>query len=190
MKPKIKFALNLVYTVVVIALIILGAGTAISAFAGPDNWRLFIVQSGSMEPVLKTGSVVLVQPIVGGRNVLSPIPSSLYQKGDIITYLSGKNFLTHRLVNVEKANSTFIYETKGDANKGPDREKIQEKQIIGKVTFSIPYLGQIVSFARTQMGYISLIVIPVTLIIYSEILNINKEIRAMIENRKRKELAV
>jgi len=174
----------------VVFLIIFGTATVLSAFAGPGSFRLYVVQSGSMSPALKLGSVVLVEPISWVKGIISPLPTPIFEKGDIITFLSGKDPLTHRVVGIEESNGQFVYQTKGDANKAPDRQKVYEKQILGKVIFSVPYLGYGVSFAKTQMGYIFLIVIPITLIIYSEILNINTEVRRIIaERRKRITLA-
>ncbi|OGY26725.1 MAG: signal peptidase I [Candidatus Woykebacteria bacterium RBG_16_43_9] len=190
MKSKLRFGLNLVYSLLVVVLIVFGAAVALSVFAGPGNFRVFIVGSSSMSPALKTGSVALIAPPSWAKEVVSPVPMPAFEKGDIITYLSGKTSTTHRVVGVEETNGQFVYQTKGDANKAADREKVSEKQVLGKAILSVPYVGYGVNFARTQMGYIFLIVVPITLVIYSEILNINKEIRRIFAQRKKLKVAI
>jgi len=189
-KPKLKFAINLVYTLLVVVLIVFGAATALSVFAGPGNFRVFVVGSGSMNPAMKIGSIVLVEPTSWAKKVASPMPMPVFNKGDIVTYLSEKTSVTHRVVGVEGSDGQFVYETKGDANKAADREKVSEKQVLGKAILSVPYVGYGVNFARTQLGYIFLIVIPITLIIFSEIQNISTEIRRMIADRRKRRLAI
>jgi len=189
-KPKLKLAINLVYSLLMVVLIVFGAAIALSVFAGPGNFRVFVVGSGSMNPALKMGSIVLVEPTSWAKKIASPMPMPAFKKGDIITYLSRKTSTTHRVVGVEETNSQFVYQTKGDANKAADREKVSEKQVLGKAILSVPYIGYGVNFARTQLGYIFLIVVPITLIIFSEMQNISTEIRKMIADRRKRRLAI
>ena len=82
--------------------------TIISPFFG---WRTEVVISGSMEPAIQTGSVVIVRPIV---------PDTI-RTGDIIMFssLDMRSLTTHRVVNVEsEPGLQFI--TRGDANNNPD----------------------------------------------------------------------
>ena len=185
-----KFALNAFYVLFIVAVVAFGAAVALSVFAGPGDFRAFVVGSGSMDPALKTGSVALVAPKGWAREFISPEPVSMFEKGDMVTYLSGKESITHRVVAVEKTDEQFVYETKGDANKAADREKVAEEQVLGNVILTVPYVGYAMNFARTQMGYIFLIVIPITLIIFSEIQNISTEIRRIFADRKKERLAV
>jgi signal peptidase len=119
---------------------------------------LFIVQSGSMEPAIKTGSVVVV------------IPKKRYYVGEIVTYDMGggkkKNLVTHRIKESVGENE---FRTKGDANGDLDPKIIGDSQIVGKVVFSIPYLGYIAGFAKSPKGFILLVIVPSTIIIYEEL---------------------
>lgn len=169
---------------IIVFIVVLGTLVVLTYLAGPSNFRLLVVQSGSMEPTIKTGSIVLVSPLNIFPKMVSPIAESTYKNGEIITYFSGKEIFTHRVVSVEKSSDQFLYLTKGDANRATDREQVEEKKIMGKLIFSLPFLGYLVAFAKTQMGYISLIVIPATLIIYSETLVINTELRKIIANKR------
>lgn len=130
------------------------------------NIKFMIVQSGSMEPAIKTGSIVVVKSI------------DEYSIGDVITFqrVGEKVSTTHRIVEMREVNEVTIYETQGDANNVSDREGVVKKEIIGKVWFSIPYLGYIINFAKQPIGFILMIVIPALAIISDEIKKIHKEV--------------
>ncbi len=180
---KLKALVNFVYTVTIIVFIAFGLITTYPVLSKKDNFRFLVVQSGSMEPKLKLGSVILVLP--KKQEIISPVGFlPKFQKGEIISYLAGKETVTHRIVSLEKIDGKIFYQTKGDANQGADVEKIPEEKVLGKVAFSLPYLGYFISFAKTQMGFIALIIIPATIIVYSEILKIKEEIQKIVLKRK------
>jgi len=180
-----KTALRTVYFVVLVILVAFSGLATFSAFAGPGNFRLLVIQSGSMAPSLKPGSMILVWP--KNQKMFSPVdgPSwPKFQKGEIITYSSGKESFTHRITSIEKKEGKIFYQTKGDANPGADVEKISEDKVLGKVAFSLPYLGSFIAFTKTQLGLILLIIIPATIIVYSELLKIKEEIQKIVLKRK------
>ncbi len=160
------------YWLVLTALIIVAGLTAVSALNIPGNYKLLVVLSGSMEPAIKTGSVVVVKP------------ESSYKTGDVITFSEKNNpkiTTTHRVFGIDEGG--FI--TKGDANNSTDSARVAAEQIIGKTIFSIPYLGYPVSFAKTQQGLLLLVIIPaIIIIIYSEILTIKNEIIRILKKDK------
>jgi signal peptidase len=121
------------------------------------------VYTGSMEPAIPVGGVVVIKPVD---------PESL-REGDIICFeLSGPTTITHRIISITEEG--FI--TKGDANEDPDQWIVKRENIVGKALFTIPYLGYLSHFVRTPLGFILLIVIPASLIIIMEIRNIMKEL--------------
>lgn len=125
-----------------------------------------VVRTGSMEPTLPVGSVVVIKPAD---------PNKL-QKDEIICFeLSESQSLTHRIIDI--VDDGFI--TKGDANKAPDNFIVEKKDIIGKVIFTIPYLGYLNYFVNTPLGFTLLIILPATLIIA-------EELRTIISHRKDK----
>lgn len=126
--------------------------------------KAFIVQSGSMEPSIKTGSIVF------------SIPQNNYRVGEVVTFSptgSKKNLVTHRIVSVGEAGELT---TKGDANEDADTQTISAEKIVGRTIFSIPYLGYIANFAKNPKGFILLVVVPATIVIYEEMKNLRKEI--------------
>lgn len=100
-------------------------GAAIPTFFG---WGIASVQTGSMEPEIPTGSLLLIHK------------QTDYQVGDVITYLFDPESLTvtHRIVFLEGDTVT----TKGDANNKTDQPFTSDK-IIGKVVLSVPYFGRL-----------------------------------------------
>ena len=139
-----------------------------SIFPFPGNFKVMTVLSGSMEPAIKTGSVVIVKP------------EKNYKIGDIITFYSeGRLPITHRIYDAKIIKGEVYYITKGDANKTPDDRKISKKGIIGKVLFSVPYLGFLIEFTKKPVGFLFLIIVPAMIIICEEIRNIITEMKRL-----------
>ena len=122
------------------------------------------VYTGSMEPAIPVGSVV----------VIKPADTETLKIGDIICFkLSEPTSITHRIINITEEG--FI--TKGDANEDPDQWIVKKENVIGKAIFTIPFIGYIGYFVRTPTGFILLILLPASVMIILEIRNIVKELR-------------
>ena len=80
---------------------------------------------------------------------------------------------------IEDSATGKLFTTKGDANEDPDGEKVPAKDVVGKVMFSIPFIGAVVAYAKTLPGFVLFIIVPTIAIIFSEILNIKKELSSM-----------
>lgn len=172
-----KFLEILYYTVfaflVAIALLLI-----ISFFPITGNYKFLTVLSGSMEPEIKTGSIVMVKP------------ANDYKIGDIITF--GKTTktetpTTHRIFEIAVERGEPLYITKGDANKEPDTKEITGKEIIGKVIFDAPYLGYAVDAAKKPIGFILIIIVPAVIIVSDELRKIWKEVKKLKNKKKDKE---
>ena len=79
-----------------------------------------------------------------------------------------------------------VYRTKGDANNAPDGWELKKSSILGKYVFKIPMIGSIVTFSKTPLGLILLIIFPGTIIAYSEAMNIKKEIKKFFSKKDEK----
>lgn len=125
--------------------------------------KLYLVQSGSMEPAVGVGSVVIVSP------------DTTYVNGDIISFDlqgTGKSVITHRIAYKEFPDGISgdpQYVSKGDANEDFDASKVANKNIIGRVRLVIPYLGYLASWAKKPWGFILLVIVPATILIYEEL---------------------
>jgi signal peptidase I len=106
------------------------------------------IGSGSMKPVLQVGDLVLIH---------STSPDKL-QVGDIIDYRVSSTFMKlynyppticHRIVRIEQTSSGVAFRTKGD-NTSEDPFIILSKDVTGKETGIIRYLGYPVMFIRSR----------------------------------------
>ena len=147
----------------------------ISVIPITGNFKTMVVLSGSMEPTIKTGSIVIVKP------------SKDYKIGEIITFglmSKTKTPTTHRIFDIKINAGVPVYITKGDANNNPDIKEVLQKDVIGKVLFSIPYLGYAVETARKPIGFALIILIPAAIIIYEQIKKIKDEIIKIRQKKK------
>jgi len=119
----------------------------------------FMTVSGtSMEPAITANDIVVVIPAITQPSV-----------GNIITYRhhfqsDEGSTITHRVVRVVKEG----YITKGDANEVPDGV-VAPEDVIGIMVFKIPFIGALVHFARTPIGYLTIVIFPSIILIIHEI---------------------
>jgi len=147
----------------------------ISVFPITGNIKFMVVQSGSMTPAIKMGSIVMVKPV------------DEYKIGDVISFgevTRTKAPTTHRVYDIKVVEGEPYYITKGDANNAPDQREVSEREIIGKVLFSVPYLGYAVDFAKKPLGFALIILVPAGIIILDEMRKIRREIK---RKRQKKE---
>ena len=160
--------LKIIYYVVVGFLGLIALLLIVSVLPISGNFKVLTVLSGSMDPEIKIGSIVVVKPV------------SQYRIGDIITFESTNKdvpSITHRIHEMKVVEGKPVYITKGDTNNAPDAREITEKDIVGKVLFDVPYLGLAVDFARKPLGFLLIIGIPAIAIIGDEIYKIYREIK-------------
>ncbi len=145
----------------------------VSFFPISGNIKLLSVLSGSMEPAIHTGSVVVEKP------------ESEYKVGDIVTF--GKDDTrnvptTHRIVASRAQGGVLVFKTKGDANNAPDMNEVSFGDVHGKVLFSIPYFGYIIDFVRKPAGLFLVVILPVGVVIFDEVRKIIAEIKKFKKN--------
>jgi signal peptidase len=114
--------------------------------------RSFTVMSGSMEPAIHTGDLVVNQPIAAGDARI----------GDVITFHppTGRNRITHRVHSMIARGSSVTFETKGDANTAVERWKIGRDGQIGRVVVRVRRLGWVVAWLRQPVVLLLLVVLP------------------------------
>lgn len=163
---KIFKGINILLSVL---LIFIAVAVAFIAFPQFGN-KALIVRSGSMAPTIDIGSIVVARPV----------ENATYKKGDVIAFRSEKNsktIITHRIVEVESGPDGVFYITKGDANEEKDQWSVERKNVLGKVAFVIPFAGKVLTFAKSDLGFPTLIIFPAVLVILIESFSIFKEIK-------------
>lgn len=116
----------------------------------PFGYGASVVLSGSMEPALSTGDLLVVRQ------------EEAYAQGDIVVYQSGRMAVVHRIMTID--GETVI--TKGDANTASD-EPISIAAIKGKVIAAVPLLGYPVWALKSPVGIIAAIAAAVLLVEFS-----------------------
>lgn len=124
----------------------------------------YAVISGSMEPAYMTGSLVFV------RNV----PSENIKQGDSISFVLDESLtvVTHRVIGISDDGEYFY--TKGDANENADPNPVYYKNLIGRVDFSIPFLGYLSIWITSFYGKVFFITVLCALALYAIISRIRK----------------
>jgi signal peptidase I len=121
--------------------------------------------SGSMEPAISPGDVVVDEQIA---------PSEA-RVGDVVTFRDPEDqgkLLTHRVVAVRRAGSHFWFVTKGDANDSRERWRVATGGEIGRVLYTVPWVGHVAVLARTPLGWALLVGIPLLLLAAEELVRI------------------
>lgn len=161
---------------------VIGVFVVISMLPIKNNFKILTVMSGSMEPKIKTGEMIVVKP------------KADYNIGEVISFKvlgSDKKevTITHRISDKKVVDGKATYVTKGDANDASDGNQVTKGQIIGRFLFGLKYTGYFIAYVKTLPGLIMIIVIPATIIIYEEVNKIKKEAKAVLEKRRAKKPA-
>lgn len=152
---------------VFISVLSASAGKAPSVF----GFSVFQVQTGSMEPEIPIGGIVIVHKTK---------PSAL-KVGDVISFYSNDTKIsgkinTHRIVEIKNSESgERIFRTKGDANDSVDTAAVFEIDLIGKVIVNFGTVGgSVLGVLRNPKIIFIFIVLPLIFITMGEAVNLAK----------------
>ena len=178
-KRKLKRTLQYLATLCLVAVILLGLAIL---FAPHFGWRFDTVYSGSMEPAIHVGGMVVVRQVD---------PATI-RDGDVITFVShnkADSYVTHRVVGVTNDDGIRVLLTKGDANDASDEDSVRASDVIGRVRLSVPYAGYAADFLRKPLGFGLVIGLPALLIILFEVRNISAAARDLRRKNRSKQTA-
>jgi signal peptidase len=117
-------------------------------FALGTSSPAYVVSSGSMIPTLNVGDIIVVKDKDSFKSL---------QVGDIIVFHSPAGdgrVIVHRIYSMSIDQYGVAIYTKGDNNPAPDGWVVRESHYIGKVVFTLPYLGRITSIIQPPLNYI------------------------------------
>ena len=127
-----RSALTGAFSVLVLA--ILALALALAVVPRVMGGEALTVLTGSMEPTYAPGDVVV------------SVPRDDYGVGDVVTFQPVSNdptLITHRIVAVQLGGPDGTrYITRGDAN-GADDDPLKFEQIMGEVSYHVPYVGHL-----------------------------------------------
>ena len=118
-----------------------------------------VVLSGSMEPTLSTGDLLIIAK------------QDSYQVDDVVVFQTNRMAVVHRIVElyekpVQGEDGEEIQQmaiTQGDANNTPD-DPIQVSQIKGTVVFRLPIVGYLINMIKTPIGTILILALAIFLL--------------------------
>ncbi len=135
------------------------------------KYRLFAVVTDSMEPGIKTGSLIVAEKPISADEI-KPSTSIDAKDGTVITFEVLDNdgnvleLLTHRVVGIEQDGDTTYYITRGDNAAGDDRYRPDFGDVVGIYTGkSTPVLGYIIGFLQSSEGAAALFAILFIIIV-------------------------
>jgi signal peptidase len=147
---------------------VVGCAVAVAIAVGAPylfGFKSFTVMSGSMEPAIGTGSVVVERPI-------APRDARV---GDVVTFPdpegTGK-LITHRVTRMRVNGATASFVTKGDANNTAERWNVPADGSIGRVAYDVPKVGYAMAYMGGRHGRLLLIALPALLLAAFEIARI------------------
>lgn len=174
-QEQVKKTFNIIYGIFIACIALVALLLIANKFHLPGGIKLYVVESGSMEPKIHTGSLVV------------DWPAKQYKIGDVITFgpdTKTQAPTTHRIYDIRLLVGQPHYITKGDANNAPDLGEITSQDIIGKEHLAIPFLGYVLSVAKQPFGFMVLVIIPATIIIYDELRKIMEEFKKLRQEKK------
>ena len=131
--------------------------------------KTFVIVSGSMQPDLMIGDIVIVKKC----------EENDINIGDIISYRSGQSVITHRVIEFSENDGQTGYITKGVK----DNVVVKFEDIEGKYIGKISKLGNVVLFLKNKIVIISIILI--FYLIYVHELKVNEKIQIRKEKREK-----
>jgi len=119
------------------------------------------VLTSSMEPGLPPGTLVVVKPIDTNDIAL----------GDVITYQieSGKlGVITHRITGItNSSDGSRTFTLKGDNNDVADELQVIPVQVVGKLWYSVPWIGNVSNYVNGDGRSWVAPVVAIALFIYA-----------------------
>lgn len=145
-------------------------------FAFRTENPILAVASGSMEPVLYAGDLILVEGVQDFGDI-HVAPKDADTPGDIVVYQGTTDLIVHRAVEKTlNADGTYSFKTWGDNNPYPDGRTVDESNIVGRyIGFKVPWLGNIALFFDPLERKVAFIALWIILLIIIELVPVARK---------------
>ena len=173
-KKLFKLVINILIYLILVPILLLNFVLIIKSIGSPNEipnilgYKVLMIISKSMEPELNVNDAVIVKKV----------NSAEIKMGDIITFYSNKQLITHRVAKLDIVSDKVYYTTKGDNNNNFDMDKIRYENIEGKYIFKISNFANFYSILKSPITFF--------VIIFLVILNYMYTIRLQKKRIKRK----
>ena len=144
---------------------------------------VFHVVSGSMEPEIPVGALIISQ-----KTEIEDI-----EVGDIISFRSLESYMqgsivTHRVVEIHKKDGELALVTQGDANNSMDAYYVTRDNLVGRIIYHTPdgnFITSLYGFLTNKAGFFVIVIVPVILLTATIMQDNMKKIRREIKRMKR-----
>lgn len=172
-KDYVQTVVMVIITIVIVTVFWYGL-----RFAFGTGHPLLAVASGSMEPVLYKGDLILIQGVQNAHEIHTA-PKGANSPGDIIVFrnpVNPEDLIVHRAVANGTDITSYYLITQGDANPGPDGWRVRESDIVGKYTGAkVPMLGYIALFFEPFEVKVAFILLWIILLIILELVPLTRK---------------
>ena len=177
-KEYVKTAILLAVVVVSVFAFWIGLTTALRT-----EYPMLAVASGSMEPTLYKGDLIMVQGVSNAYDIIVGRDDAV-PPGDVIVFhkpTDTSELIVHRATDKEFRDGKWYFQTKGDANSGVDNWDgnwetdcdLAENYLVGKVVGHVSHIGYIPLFLReflwTPIGMILIVALLLLFLFYDYI---------------------
>lgn len=142
------------------------AATMLLAITLPNllGYRSLTVLSGSMEPTLMTGDMVI-------SKWMRPDQAKV---GDLVTFQSAESrkLITHRVRSVKINGDRVDIATKGDANDTVEHWQAPSNGRVSRVEYDVPKVGYLTNLVSTTKGKLLMVVLPAILLAIYELVRL------------------
>lgn len=167
---KIMTIIGIVICIILIPILIINITLIIKSHTNKDDvpkiggYCPLIVLTGSMEPEIKDGDLIIVKQIDGND----------VKVGDVISFFdpesTSNSVLTHRVTEIINENGSLSFRTKGDANNTEDKMAVPEDELVGIYKSRIPGAGNIAMFMQSTAGLVICVILPLILLVGYDII--------------------
>ena len=164
---KILFAIikAIIWLLVIAIVLLIAIQRLFNNEVSLGSYRMFTVATGSMQPEYKIYDVIISKEK----------PLSQIKIGDDLVYLGKERdykgkIITHRVIDLEKKDGKYYFETKGIANEVAD-PIVEGSQVYGVVTYRPQILSLLSHILNNSYGLYFLIIVPLAFLILLEILD-------------------
>jgi len=163
---RVSSIIGIVICVILVPILLMNLTIIVKSYINPDavpdffGIKPFVVLSGSMEPEILVGDLVIVQNVD---------PANL-KANDVISFRDGESVVTHRIMELTETEGAPAFITRGDANNSDDTKPVTYEQVEGIYLFKINGVGNLAMFMQTPMGLLVFVGIPLCAFILYDIL--------------------
>ena len=188
LQKRINFVWTILLTLAVVLCLYVVIQVLSHGYANLGGFMMFRVVTGSMEPTISTGALLIARE----TNIES------IRLDDIICFRTQLSeiwgqIVTHRVVGVMQTEvGEILLETKGDANLVSDIYFVDETNFVGKVIWysgDNSFLANIMSLFTNKIGFLGCIVFPTLfvagIILKDSVASIRKEMLLALEESQR-----